>query len=112
MQFQIINQSVTAIEFKLLFTSVERVQARELAKTDPIVADMFGLLDDPRTLSVNLYMPQIISMLDYLVAQGILTEERKAQILSANAPDSDTSVIPVATSGDTPPAQDNPPPTE
>lgn len=112
MQFQIVNSSVTAIEFKLLFTSIERVQARELAKTDPIVADMFGLLDDPRTLSVNLYMPQIISMLDYLVAQGILTEERKAQILSANAPDSDTSVIPVATSGDTPPTQDNPPPIE
>ena len=95
MYFQIVNSSVTAIEFKLLFSGTERVQARELAKTDPIVADMFGLLDDPRTLSVNLDMPQIISMLDYLVAQGVITEIRKSQILSAEAPDSDTSAIPV-----------------
>jgi hypothetical protein len=95
MRIQTVNDSVTAIDFKLLFTSTERVQARDLAKTDAIVADMFMLLDDPRTQSVSLVMPQIVSMLDYLVAQGILTAERKQQILCADAPDSDTSFIPV-----------------
>ena len=101
MRIQTINDSVTAIDFKLLFTSTERVQARDLAKTDAIVADMFMLLDDPRTQSVSLVMPQIVSMLDYLVAQGILTAERKQQILCADSPDSDTSFIPVL---NTPPA--------
>ena len=95
MQFQVVDSSVTAIEFKLLFTGTERVQARELAKTDPIIADMFGLLDDPRTLSVSLVMPQIISMLDYLVTQGVITEARKIQILNAEVPDNDVSAIPV-----------------
>lgn len=95
MRIQTVNDSVTAIDFKLLFTSTERVQARDLAKTDAIVADMFMLLDDPRTQSVSLVMPQIVSMLDYLVAQGILTAERKQQILCADSPDSDTSFIPV-----------------
>jgi hypothetical protein len=101
MRIQTVNNSVTAIDFKLLFTSTERVQARDLAKTDAIVADMFMLLDDPRTQSVSLVMPQIVSMLDYLVAQGILTAERKQQILCADSPDSDTSFIPVP---NTPPA--------
>lgn len=93
MRFQIVNNAVTAIDFKLLFTATERVQARELAKTDAFVADMFSLLDDPRTSAVNLAMPQTASMLDYLVTQNILTEERKQQILLADAPDVEQSAV-------------------
>ena len=87
MQFQTVNNSVTAVEFKLLFTPGERVQARETAKTDPLVTDMFELLDDPRTSHIDLTMPQVDSMLSYLVTLNILTEERKAQILGAQVPD-------------------------
>jgi len=93
MQFQIINNSVTATEFKLLFTPTERVECRELAKTDPFVADMFALLDDLRTTAVSLVMPQISTMLDYLITKGILTQERKDSILSGTLPTTEASVI-------------------
>ena len=99
MNFQTVNNSVTAVEFKLLFTSSERVASRELAKTDPVVADMFGLLDDPRTASVSLVMPQVAAMLDYLVSKNILTEDRKTAILSATLPDEQASAIPITVSG-------------
>jgi hypothetical protein len=93
MSFLIVNGAVSAIEFKLLFTPTERVQSREAAKTDPVVADMFLLLDDPRTQSISLGMPQVWAMLDYLITLGILTEERKQQILNAAEPSLEDSVI-------------------
>jgi peptide deformylase len=95
MSFLIVNGSVTAIEFKLLFTPTERVQAREAAKIDPVVADMFLLLDDPRTQEVSLAMPQIQAMLEYLVQKEILTEQRKGQILNAEIPSAEDSAISV-----------------
>lgn len=103
MRFETINNAVTAIEFKLLFTATERIQARELAKTDPVVADMFALLDDIRTSAVDLVMPQTAAMLDYLITQNILTEDRKQQILSATPPDANQSVIDASVINNTPP---------
>lgn len=110
MFFQIIDNSISTIEFKLLFTPSERVQLRELAKTDPFVADMFELLDDIRTQSINLLMPQLNEMLSYLVTESVLTEERKQQILSAQLPDANQSVITnlvsdVELTNDTPPTE-------
>jgi hypothetical protein len=93
MHFSTLNQSVTTTEFKLLFTPGERVAAREYAKTDAVVADMFDLLDDQRTLAINLTMPQIGAMLEYLVQLSVLTPERKQQILSAEIPDNEISVV-------------------
>jgi hypothetical protein len=98
MAFLIVNGAVSAIEFKLLFTPTERVQSREAAKTDPVVADMFLLLDDPRTQSITLQMPQVDAMLGYLVTLQILTEKRKNEILNAVEPTFEDSVIaPVST---------------
>jgi hypothetical protein len=97
MQFQLVNSSVSAIEFKLLFTPYERVACQTLAKEDLLIADMLSLLDDPRTTAVNLVMPQVQTMLEYLVIKNILTEKRKTQILSAELPSAEDNVIPVFT---------------
>jgi len=95
MKFNVVNSSVSTTDFKLLFTPSERVQLRALINTDAVIADMFALLDDIRTLSVNLDMPQIGSMLDYLIVKEILTEQRKDQILNAEIPSAGDSAIPV-----------------
>lgn len=86
MNFPILDGSVTVIQFKLLLTAQERIAARQAAKTDAKVADMFELIDDQRTTHVSLVMPQIIGMIDHLVEINILTDERKSSILQAEIP--------------------------
>jgi hypothetical protein len=80
-----VYEKVTPIEFKLLFTSPERVVIKAARSTDPIVDDFFDLVEDPRLSAVDLGLKSTQDALDYLTAQGLLVEGRKAQIL-ANEP--------------------------
>lgn len=73
---------VSSVEFKMLFTSAERVAIREARKTDAVVDDFFDLVEDPRLTYVDLALPSVQGALQYLVAVELLTEERVPEILS------------------------------
>jgi len=70
---------VTAIEYKMLFTPQERVAIK--TSTDPIVQDLYELLNDLRVSHVDLSLLSIQNALFYMETLGILTGERRLQIL-------------------------------
>jgi hypothetical protein len=105
MQYPIIDLSITAIQFKMCFTPQERVAIRALRETDDYVDDMFDILDDPRTETVNLALPQVQEMMLHLVDVNVISSNRMYEILHAYIPGTDN---PPAY---TPPAEPAPEPT-
>lgn len=71
---------VTVVEYKMLFTSAERIAAK--ASTDPVIVDLRELMDDPRTANVDLSLKSISDALDYMTAVGLIAAGRKAEILT------------------------------
>jgi hypothetical protein len=71
---------VTVIEYKMLFTSAERIAVK--ASLDPIIVDLQELMNDPRTVNVDLSLQSISDALDYMTALGLIAEGRKEQILT------------------------------
>lgn len=71
---------VSPVEFKLLFTAVERVAIK--ASTDPIVQDFFSIVEDPRLTHVDLGLQSTQDSLSYLEAQGLIAAGRKDEILT------------------------------
>lgn len=76
----VVYPTVSAIEFKLLFTSPERVAIK--ASGDPVVQDFFSLVEDPRLTSVRLGLKSTQDALAYLEVVGILAVGRKSEILT------------------------------
>lgn len=76
----ITSKLVPAIDFKLRFTAPERVSI--YASTDAIVKDFVSLLDDVRLQNVDVMLPTTIDAVNYLVAQGLITQSRVAEILA------------------------------
>lgn len=80
--------TVGAIAFQRLFTSDERVKARELRKDDLRLDDIWRQIEDPRTDVVVMALPSIQADIEYTLqavkAAGIAVdvETRKAAILS------------------------------
>lgn len=72
--------TVSAIEYKLLFTSAERIAAK--ASADPVMVDLQDLLNDPRTLTVDLSLQSVADALDYMTSIDLLAPGRKAEILT------------------------------
>lgn len=73
---------VSPVEFMLLLTSPERVAIKAARATDPIVDDFLDIVEDPRLSFVDLGLKSTQDALSYFVAIGILTAERKAEILA------------------------------
>lgn len=81
---------LTPPEFKLQFTSAERIAIRTAraysgSDADALAAkaaldDWSEIVDDPRLTVVDLSLPQTKDALALLVSLGILTEDRKAEI--------------------------------
>lgn len=71
---------VSPVEFKLLFTSVERVAIK--ASTDAIVQDFFSIVEDPRLTHVDLALKSTQDALSYLEALSLIAEGRKDEILT------------------------------
>lgn len=69
----------TAYEFLLRFTTQERSAYRNAAKTDDIVADFHELATAAQEIQTD--NPMTVQGMDYLVSIGILTEQRKNEIL-------------------------------
>ena len=76
----VVPPKVSAVEYKMLFTSAERIAAK--ASVDPVIMDLQELLNDPRVTTVDLGLQSIQDALSYMTALGILAEGRKAEILT------------------------------
>ena len=72
---------VSPVQFKLLFTPQERVAIKAAQATDPVIEDFMDIVNDARLTHVDLSLQSTQQGLDYLTAQGILAEGRKAEIL-------------------------------
>jgi hypothetical protein len=75
---------VSPVEFKLLFTSPERIAIKAARATDPVIDDFYELLDDPRLSGVNLGLQSIQDAVGYMALQGLIAPERVAVILSGD----------------------------
>lgn len=58
---------VSPIEFKLLWKPTERVNLRTLRETDPILADFWELVEDPRMTQVDLGLTSTQQAVTYAV---------------------------------------------
>ena len=85
-----VRPSVSPVEFKLLWTSPERIALRQMRETNPVIADFWEIVEDPRMQSVNLDRKSTQQGIAYSVHQlaeaGIIdaadVEARVEQILS------------------------------
>lgn len=75
---------VSPVEFKLLFTAPERVAIKAARAADPVVDDFMSLVEDPRLTHVDLALQSTQAALGYLVANALLTEERRTEIIAGN----------------------------
>ena len=73
---------VSPVEFKLLFTSAERVAIKAARATDQVIDDFYDIVEDPRLTIVDLGLRSTHDALSYMVAQGLLTDERRSEILA------------------------------
>jgi len=73
---------VSPVEFKLLFTAAERVAIKASRASDPVIDDFFSIIEDPRLTHVNLGLQSTKDALTYLEAKGLITTERRQEILA------------------------------
>lgn len=71
---------VSPVEFKMLFTTAERIAIKSARVTDLVLQDAYEILDDPRLTYVDLALQSNIDMVDYLVAMGWVSAERAVVI--------------------------------
>jgi hypothetical protein len=74
-----IAPSWTAYQFLLRLTPEERADIRQRAKTDPNVADFLMLCQSAQEVVSN--DPITVMGMNYMVAIGVFTEQRKKEIL-------------------------------
>jgi hypothetical protein len=73
-------KTYSAYQFLLRFTAEERAAFRETAKTDYLVADFQQLATAAQEVKTD--DPMTILGMNYLVSIGLLTEQRKNEIMS------------------------------
>jgi len=79
------SPKVSPVEFKLLFTSAERVAIKAARANDPVIDDFYDIVEDPRLTHVDLGLQSTHGALSYMVSVGLLTEARRDEILSGKA---------------------------
>lgn len=73
---------VTPVQFKMLFTSPERVAIKVARATDSVVDDLWDLVEDPRMEYVDFGLKSVRDSIEYLVTVGLIEPERVAEIIS------------------------------
>lgn len=74
--------TVSVVEFMLLFTNSERVAAKSLRSSDPMIDDFWSIIDDPRTTVINLSLSSVQEGVEYVLhAIGADVDVRKSEIL-------------------------------
>ena len=76
------SPKVSPVEFKLLFTPAERVAIKLARATDPVIEDFFEIVEDSRLTVVDLGLQSTQESLAYLQSKGLITDERRHQIIS------------------------------
>lgn len=71
---------VSPVEFKMLFTSAERIAIK--ASTDPVIIDFFELINDLRLTQVDRNMQSVKDAVNYLESQKLIDVGRATIILS------------------------------
>lgn len=79
------RRALSPVDFMLLFTSAERVAIKAARESDQMIADFFDLLEDPRLERVRLGQPAVQEGVHYLATQGLITEQRRDEILQGGA---------------------------
>ena len=74
-----LRKSWTAYQFLLRFTAQERTAYRTAAQTDELVADFLNLATAAQEIIND--DPMTVAGMNYLVSAGLLTEQRKNEIL-------------------------------
>lgn len=74
--------TVSPVEFKLLFTSPERVAIKAARASDPVIDDFYDIIEDPRLTFVNLSLQSTKDCIAYLASKGLVTPERVPTILA------------------------------
>ena len=72
---------VTPVQFKLLFTSPERVAIKAARATDPVVDDLWELVEDPRMTEVDFGLKSVRDPIEYLATAGLIEPERVGEII-------------------------------
>lgn len=62
------ENQVGPVEFKLLFTSPERLTLKELRNTDAALADFFEIIEDPRLQYVDLSLGSTAAGVDHCLS--------------------------------------------
>ena len=73
---------VTPVQFKMLFTSPERVAIKAARATDPVVDDLWELVGDTRMEYVDFGLKSVRDSIEYLATAGLIAPERVAEIIS------------------------------
>ena len=79
---EVVAPKVSPVEFKLLFTSAERVAIKAARAGDQIIDDFYDIVEDPRLTFVDLGLQSTKDAIAYLVSNNLLTEARAAEVLS------------------------------
>ena len=79
------SKRVSPVEFKLLFTSAERIAIKTARENDSVIDDFFDIVDDPRLTYVDLGLQSTKDALAYLASQNLITESRRDEILAGQA---------------------------
>lgn len=69
--------SLGPIHFKLLFQIAELVQIDSLTVTDPVVKTFMGIVDDPRTDTVDLSLKSVQDGIAYVLGKIYLSDSVK-----------------------------------
>ena len=77
----VIYPKVGPVEFKLLFTSPERVAIKAARATDPGVDDLWELVEDPRMEYVDFGLKSVRDSIEYLATAGLIEPERVGEII-------------------------------
>ena len=62
---------ISPVQFKLLFTSEERLAIKSARTSDPVIDDFFDIIDDPRLSIVNLKLSSTSEALTYFVTKNL-----------------------------------------
>ncbi len=84
----VVYPRVGPIAFKLLFTSAERIKAKELEETNAAIKDFWSLLDDVRTTEIDMNLASVRGAIEYTLTAvksagvTLTVASRLAQILT------------------------------
>lgn len=73
---------VTPMQFKLLFTSPERVAIKAARASDPVADDLWEIVEDQRMEYVDFGLKSVRDSIEYLATAGLIAPERVAEIIS------------------------------